>query len=80
CHGVTDTRAFSGVPTAGGEVELTIERGDDAIFVRPWPFSAAELTVHADGRALTETFDNEARLHAALDAANWVTVETTLRP
>jgi hypothetical protein len=44
----------------------------------PWPFAASRLTVRCEGRRLTGRFDDERAMRAALAAAPWVTVETTL--
>ncbi|MBN1529113.1 MAG: DUF3891 family protein [Thermoleophilaceae bacterium] len=35
----------------------------------PWPFAVERLTVRCEGRRLTERFETEEALHAALDAA-----------
>ena len=44
----------------------------------PWPFAQPRLTVKSEGRRLTGTFDDEAEMRAALDAAPWVTLEFEL--
>ncbi len=48
---------------------VTLSQLDDARFrASPWPF-AADVTRACESRRLTERFDTEAALHAALDAA-----------
>jgi hypothetical protein len=46
----------------------------------PWPFVGDELTVYCEGRRLEGRFDNEQRLHAALEDAERVELELVLRP
>jgi hypothetical protein len=46
--------------------------------LEPWPFAQPRLTVKSEGRRLTGTFDDEAEMRAALDAAPWVTLEFEL--
>jgi Protein of unknown function (DUF3891) len=45
----------------------------------PWPFREPAVTVHCEGRRLTERYDQEATMHEALAAAPWVTIEIELR-
>jgi hypothetical protein len=54
--------------------------GEETVIVDPWPFAPATLDVRVDGRHLTEPFDDEANMRAALDAAEWVTLDFRLRP
>jgi hypothetical protein len=73
-HGVAGERKAAGYTLAPGD-------GDAApVFVRPWPFRETELEVAFEGRVLGGPFADEEALRAALAAAPWVTVETTLRP
>jgi Protein of unknown function (DUF3891) len=44
----------------------------------PWPFGSSTIAVKSEGRRLTGTFDDEAAMRAALDAAPWVTLEFEL--
>lgn len=44
----------------------------------PWPFASPAITVKSEGRRLGGTFDDEAAMRAALDAAPWVTLEFEL--
>lgn len=44
----------------------------------PWPFASPAITVKSEGRRLSGTFDDEAAMRAALDAAPWVTLEFEL--
>lgn len=56
------------------EVDIHVEDGT----LDPWPFATPQLTVRCEGRRLTGTFDDEAAMRAALDAAPWVTLEFEL--
>ncbi len=44
----------------------------------PWPLTHDELTVRCEGRLLTDTFDDEELMRAALGDADWVTLAFTL--
>ena len=66
---------LTGVPTADGEIAVTVRDGT----LDPWPFATPELTVRCDGRRLAGRCDDEEGMRAALAAAPWVTVEVTLR-
>jgi hypothetical protein len=79
CHGLSQPRAFRGVPAANGDVELTMEPDGDQVVVRPWPFSANRVVVRAEGRLLYDTFQSAEDLRAALDAAVWTTIEIALK-
>jgi hypothetical protein len=46
----------------------------------PWPFAVEQLAVHCECRRLTERFDTEPALHAALAAAPVDTLSFALRP
>jgi hypothetical protein len=50
--------------------------------IDPWPFSADTVHLHSDGRRLEGRYETPAHLHAALDAAPWVTLsfELSRRP
>jgi hypothetical protein len=58
--------------------ELTLRAGT----IDPWPFAADSVHLHTDGRRLEGRYDTQEGLHAALDAAPWVTLdfELTRRP
>jgi hypothetical protein len=73
---------IQGVPVAAGErVTLRLAaRGDGVVTLAPWPFRAPELTVHAEGRRLVGTFDDEAELHAVLERAPLVRLALRLAP
>src|SRR4029079_10196653 len=55
-------------------------RGDGQVEIDPWPFAAAELTVHCESRRLTARCASEADLHAALGDAPVETLGFALRP
>jgi Protein of unknown function (DUF3891) len=47
--------------------------------IEPWPFAGDTVHLRTDGRRLEGRYDTPAHLHAALDAAPWVTLEFDLR-
>jgi hypothetical protein len=57
---------------------LTLHAGT----IEPWPFAADSVRLHTEGRRLEGRYDTAEHLHAALDAAPWVTLdfELTRRP
>ena len=70
-HGVTGPRTVAG---------YGLSADGPHVRVAPWPFREPELAVLFEGRLLGGTFPDEAAMRAALDAAPWVVVETSLRP
>ena len=67
------------VPAAdGGEVELQLERHDGALTLDPWPFTAPEVTVRAQGRLLETTFTDQAQMRTALEQAPRIALEYDL--
>jgi hypothetical protein len=72
------------VPTAGAPVDLAMAPGAEPRTSRfgPWPFATETLTVRAEGRRLDagRRFDTDDALTAALEQAQWETVEFELRP
>jgi hypothetical protein len=62
------------VPAADGEVDVAVEDG----MLDPWPFAAPRVTVRCEGRRLAGRFADREEMRAALAAAPWVTIETTL--
>jgi hypothetical protein len=72
--------SLSAVPTAGGAVDLQLTPdGERRIRVEPWPFAAAAVSVHADGRRLTGRYATERALREALASAAWETIVFELR-
>jgi len=69
-------------PTAAGEVDLELLRpvGPGRVRLTPWPFEAATVTVHCEGRRLQRRYGSEREMRAALDAAPWETLEVSLEP
>jgi len=68
-------------PVAADDLaDLRLERRGDLMTIKPWPFVPERLEVHARGRLLTRTSSSEAELHAALAAAEWVTLTYALAP
>src|SRR3954453_17082285 len=43
--------------------------------IEPWPFATETIALHTDARRLGGRYETAAHLHAALDAAPWVTLE-----
>jgi hypothetical protein len=64
CHG-WDARDL---PAVDGQTIRVTPVGDDAATLDPWPLSVAELTVDVPARRLTERFDSEPEMQAALAA------------
>lgn len=59
---------------------LRLERVRDELFeLDPWPLRGEEVVVRCEGRRLEGRYDDEAALHAALDAAPHVPLRFTLR-
>jgi hypothetical protein len=54
--------------------------GERRVTVDPWPFAGEELTVHCEGRRIGARYDDEAAMHAALDAAGPERLEWRLAP
>ncbi len=76
CHGwpAGDLPAVDGTSIAYTPVSETHATLD------PWPLAVEQLTVGLSARRMTERFDDEAALHAALDAAPWTALRWTLTP
>jgi hypothetical protein len=66
---------LEGVPTADGEVTVTVR---DAT-VDPWPFAVPAVTVRCEGRRLAGPYEDEATMRAALARAPLETIAVTLR-
>ena len=83
CHGLRFEHAHEGVPSADGEVTITVmpaaEDGTEYI-VDPWPFAGEALTLLYEGRRLEGAFTDEETMRAALARAPWLVLETRLRP
>lgn len=72
-----------GVPAAGVsrvDVDLTPGADERTVVVDPWPFGGSSVRVRCEGRQLAGRFADEAEMRAALDAAEWVTLEWELVP
>ena len=82
CHGVHEPMEIPDVPTADGETTLAVAPVHDdprSVTVDPWPFHAYTVQLVCEGRRLSQTFTDEAQMRAALAAAPWITIVTTLR-
>jgi len=67
------------VPAAGGLTTLELKAlSGGRVELDPWPFARESVSVQCEGRRLTGRFDDEAALHAALDAAPWLRLEFEL--
>jgi hypothetical protein len=83
CFGRTYTQSWEKVPTASGTTTVMHSARDDdptTLFLTPWPFHRQSLTLVYEGRYLTETFSDEAKMHQALSLAPCITLQTTLFP
>jgi hypothetical protein len=71
-----------GCPTAADPVDLELSAGSSPGEARldPWPFTEPSLTVHCEGRRLAGQFADEASLRAALEGAEWETLQFRLKP
>jgi hypothetical protein len=47
--------------------------------IEPWPFAADEVSVHCDGRRLDGRYESTGEMRAALDAAEWTSLNFELR-
>lgn len=58
------------VPRRTGDLTaISISKAAEALVLDPWPFATDELVVGADGRLLTDTYEERAEMLAALAAA-----------
>jgi hypothetical protein len=64
------------VPSAEGPVELTLAPDGT---LEPWPFTKQAVSLRVEGRRLTERYDTDQKLAAALASARWETVCFELR-
>jgi hypothetical protein len=83
CFGRTSPQSWQQVPTATRTTTLTLTASDDdptQLMITPWPFRRQQVTLVYEGRYLTETFSNEAKMREALKHAPWVTLQTVLFP
>jgi hypothetical protein len=79
CHGRVPGEVAR-VPSADGDVTIALDDHGEEIAVRPWPFSRGGVRLLAEGRRLEGRFDDDAALHAALDAASRVRLRFALVP
>ncbi|MUL34919.1 DUF3891 family protein [Gloeocapsopsis dulcis] len=81
CMGLREERQFHQVPTASGEITLTLTPADnDIIKVSPWVFEQKEVTLVYEGRLLQEKFADETAMRRALENATWVSITNRLIP
>jgi hypothetical protein len=76
CHG-WDRRELP--PAAGLTISVTPQAEFEAT-LDPWPLAVSELTVGIDARRLTDRFDDEDRMHAALVATPYQRMSWRLSP
>lgn len=78
CLGWSGRRARD-VPTVDGAVDIEITTtAERQVRLKPWPFEPDRLTVRCDARRLTDRFETDAQLAAALAAAPWETMQFEL--
>jgi len=63
----------------GIEHQLTPKEDGTIWTLNPWPLDVDELEIGLDARRLTERFDDEAAMHAKLDATPYDRLRFTLR-
>jgi hypothetical protein len=74
-------RTLTGVPAAGGQLDVELEPdGERRVRVHPWPFGAEGVRVRCEGRRLEERFDDQDAMRTALRAAPWESLEFELAP
>jgi hypothetical protein len=80
CWGVKAETKVPDVPTASGKsIELSLCPGTGEILaLDPWPFQAARVAVHAEGRRLCGHFSTQKELQRALGKAETVRVSAVL--
>lgn len=76
CHGWPE----GDLPPVDGIAVRVTPRDGGEVVLDPWPLGVPRLEVVVDARRLTERFDDEAALHAALDRAPWTRLRWTLVP
>jgi hypothetical protein len=83
CHGFTGEKIVENVPTANGEITLTLKNKENhplEISVSPWPFRESQVNLVFEGRLLQQKFTDETVMQEALIQAPGVTINTTLLP
>jgi len=83
CMGVTAQKQLEQVPSATGEMTLTLTPINDdptQLWVEPWCFHSDPVTVVFEGRILKEKANDEQMMRDRLANAPWVTLTATLRP
>ncbi|HMF05926.1 MAG TPA: DUF3891 family protein [Methylocella sp.] len=80
CWGVKTRTAIPEVPmTIGESIELSLYPGtDETLVLDPWPFRAARIAVHAEGRRINGRFSTQKELLRALGKAETVRVSAVL--
>ena len=74
-----DATTLKEVPAADGLLSLDLAPlGGGRAELEPWPFRRDTVRLRAEGRRLAERYEDEARMHAALEAAPWVTLDFEL--
>ena len=83
CHGFTGEKLVENVPTANGEITLSLKNKENhplEISVSPWPFRENQVNLVFEGRLLKQKFTDERVMQEALSHAPAVTINTTLVP
>lgn len=83
CMGVTDQRQFEQVPSADGDITLTltpVQSDPTQLQVEPWCFQSDQVTVVFEGRILKQRAEDEQTMRDHLAKAAWITLNVTLRP
>ncbi|MES1022862.1 DUF3891 family protein [Gloeocapsa sp. BRSZ] len=81
CMGLDESRQFHHIPTALGEITITLTPvGNDIIKVSPWVFHQDKVTLVYEGRLLQDKFTDEILMRQTLNNAKWVSISNTLIP
>lgn len=81
CMKLREVRQFHQIPTASGEITLTLIPEEKGIIkVSPWVFQQNEVTLIYEGRLLQEKFTDETVMRRALNDAEWLSMTNKLIP
>ncbi|PPS43345.1 DUF3891 family protein [Chroococcidiopsis sp. TS-821] len=79
CMGLREEKKFHQVPTALGEITLTLTPVEENVIkVSPWVFQQDTVKLVYEGRLLQKKFTDEAAMRQALNNASWVNITNTL--
>ncbi|MDB6125877.1 MAG: hypothetical protein JWQ71_4870 [Pedosphaera sp.] len=83
CMGFTEERTVDQVPKASGltQIKLKPTQGESTrITVEPWPFREKTIPINVEGRQLLQSYSDENKMRAGIQAASPVTLKFDLVP